>query len=60
MTFHYDENSILSWKGDLNAVNAQQNFSRIILVSFCSVSEVVMSDMFSHCLAVLKRSKDLT
>ena len=41
---------------DLNAVNARQNFSRSILVSFCSVSEVVVSDMFSHCLAVLKRS----
>ena len=45
---------------DLNAVNAQQNFSRSILVSFCSVNEVVVSDMFSHCLAVLKRNKDLT
>ena len=41
-------------------LNAKKNFSISILVSFCSMSEVVVSDMFSHCLAVLKKSKDLT
>ena len=40
---------------ELNA-ESKQNFSMNIFVSFSSMSEVVVSDMFSHCLAVLKRS----
>ena len=40
-------------------LNAKQNFSMSSLVPFCSLSEVVVSDMFSHYLAVLK-SEDLT
>ena len=39
-------------------LNAEQNFSMSIVVSFCSVNEVVVSDMFGHYLAVLKRRKD--
>ena len=41
-------------------LDAKQNFSMSILVSFCSMREVMVSDIFSHYLAVLKRSKDLT
>ena len=58
MTFHYDENIILSWMKNL-MLNAEQNFSMSIVVSFCSINEVVVSGMFSHYLAVLKRRKDL-
>ena len=59
VTFHYDENIILSWLRN-SMLNAKQNFSMSILVSFCSMREVMVSDIFSHYLAVLKRSKDLT
>ena len=57
MTFHYDKNIILSWMKNL-MLNAEQNFSMSIVISFCSVNEVVVSDMFSHYLAVSKRRKD--
>ena len=40
-------------------LNAEQNFSMSIVVSFCAINEVVVSGMFSHYLAVLKRRKDL-
>ena len=58
MTFHYDENIMLSWMKK-SMLNVKQNFSMSILDSFCLMDEVVVSDMLSHYLAVLKRRKDL-
>ena len=58
MTFHYDENIILSWMKK-SMLNVKQNLSMSILDSFCSMNEVVVSDMLSQYLAVLKRRKDL-
>ena len=58
MTFHYDENIMLSWMKK-SMLNEKQNFSMSILDSFCLMHEVVVSDMLSHYLAVLKRRKDL-
>ena len=58
MTFLYDENIILSWMKK-SMLNVKQNFSMSILDSFCLIDEVVVSDMLSHYLAVLKRRKDL-
>ena len=48
MTYHYDhENIILSWMKN-SMQYAKQHFSTSISVSFHSMSEIVVSDMFSH------------
>ena len=49
---------MLSWMKK-SMLNEKQNFSMSILDSFCLMHEVVVSDMLSHYLAVLKRRKDL-
>ena len=58
MTFHYDENIILSWMKK-SMLNVKQNFSMSILDSFRAMDEIVVLDMLSHYVALSKRRKDL-